>query len=71
MFFNNKANCKARIRTDADVKVVLNSVNEHNHDACERKIEAKQLRTAAKRKASGDISARPLKIIMKELQEFN
>jgi hypothetical protein len=46
-------------------------VNEHNHDDCERKIEAKQLRTAAKRKASGDISARPLKIIMKELQEFN
>jgi len=39
---NNKTNCKARIRTDADVKVVLNSMNEHNHDACERKIGAKQ-----------------------------
>jgi hypothetical protein len=40
-------------------------------DACERKIETKQLRTAAKRKVSGDISARPSKIIRKELQEFN
>jgi hypothetical protein len=68
---NNKTNCKARIGTDADVKVVLNSVNEHNHDACERKIKAKQLRTAAKRKVSGDISARSSKIIRKELQEFN
>ena len=65
---NNKSKCKARVRTDGESKVVM---SEHNHDMNERKIESKQLRVMAKRKASDDISARPSKIIRQELQKLD
>ena len=52
-------------------KVVMSAMSEHNHDMNERKIESKQLRVMAKRKASDDISARPYKIIRQELQKLD
>ncbi len=33
---NNKTNCKARVRTDAESKVIIKSTGEHNHEHLER-----------------------------------
>ena len=65
---NNKSKCKARVRTDGESKVVMGSMIEHNHDKEERKLESRQLRVMAKRKATDDITARPSKIIKQALQ---
>jgi hypothetical protein len=43
----------------------------HNHEPDERKAECQQLRCNAKRKASGDATARPSKIIRKQLQTMS
>jgi hypothetical protein len=68
---NNKSKCKVRVRTDGESKVVMSATSEHSHDMNERKIESKELRVMAKRKASDDISARPYKIIRQELQKLD
>ena len=68
---NNKSKCKARVRTDGESNVVMSAMSEHNHDMNERKIESKQLRVMAKRKASDDILARRSKIIRQELQKLD
>jgi hypothetical protein len=44
----------------------MSAMSEHNHDMNERKIESKQFRVMAKRKA-----ARPSKIIRQELQKLD
>lgn len=38
-----KQNFKARIRTDAESKVIFKTTGEHKHDNSERKLEANQL----------------------------
>ena len=63
---NNKSKCKARVRTDGESKVVMSAMSEHNHDMNERKIESKQFRVMAKRKA-----ARSSNIIRQELQKLD
>lgn len=62
-----KKTCKARITTDADSKTIIKTLNEHNHGVNQQKVESQQLRVRV-RKASGDITARPSKIIRTELQ---
>ena len=57
--------------TDGESKVATSAMSGHNHDMNERKIESKQLRVMAKRKASDDISARSSKIIRQELQKLD
>ena len=59
--------CKVRITTDADSKTTVKTLNEHNHGVDPQKTESQQLRIRV-RKASGDIPARPSKIIRTELQ---
>lgn len=62
-----KKSCKARITTDSESKTIVKALHEHNHNVDQRKTEAQQLRVRV-RKASGDISERPSKIIRTELQ---
>lgn len=50
---------------------IINVKNEHNHESDERKAERQQLRCNAKRKASEDATARPSKIIRKQLQTMS
>jgi len=59
--------CKCRLRTDSDCRVIIKGKNEHNHLSDERKLERQQFRIKVKRKAT-DISARPSKVILQELQ---
>ena len=60
------ARCTARIRTDDSCKLISN-YGEHNHDMTERKVERHAIRANAKRKASTDITSRPLKIVRNEI----
>ena len=60
----------ARVKTGSESKVVLQATNTHNHELSEQKLESKLLRAIAKRKANGDISSKPLKMIRNELQDF-
>lgn len=59
--------CKARVTTGPDETSVVNTQNEHNHVADERKTEARELRVRA-RNNSGDVSSRPSKVVRTELQ---
>jgi hypothetical protein len=52
--------CKARVRTDGELKVVMSAISEHNHDMNERKIESKQLRVMAKQKASNSVNPKSI-----------
>lgn len=61
--------CPARIRTDKDVKTVISQKNTHTHDPDSRKLERHKLRSAAKRKATDDLSQQPAKIIKGVLKD--
>ena len=55
-----------RIITDADTKTIAKTLNEHKHGIDLQKTESQQLRIRV-RKASGNISERPSKIIRTDL----
>ncbi|GFR65979.1 hypothetical protein ElyMa_001960300 [Elysia marginata] len=55
------------ITTDADNSLLLSKTNEHNHDVNEQELQEEKLRVSLKRKAEGDISARPIKLVKSEL----
>ena len=57
--------------TDIKNSCIINVKNEHNHESDERKAERQQLRCNAKWKASQDATARPSKIIRKQLQTMS
>ena len=59
------------LATDMENSCIINVKNEHNHEPDERKAERQQLRCNAKRKASEDATARPSKIIGKQLQTMS
>ena len=61
-----KKSCTVRITTDADSKTIAKTLNEHKHGVDPQKTESQQLRIRV-RKASGDISERPSKIIRTDL----
>jgi len=63
--------CSVRLTTDMENSCIINVKNEHNHEPDERKAERQQLRCNAKRKASEDATARPSKIIRKQLQTMS
>ena len=63
--------CSVRLTTDMENSFIINVKNEHNHAPDERKAERQQLRCNAKRKASEDATARPSKIIRKQLQTMS
>ena len=63
--------CKARVRTDAVPTLVIQQMNDHNHESDDRGNARHVLRVNAKRKAVDDLSARPSKVIRSELQTMN
>jgi hypothetical protein len=63
-----KRGCKAKLRTDKDIEMVISGKLDHTHEVDERKLERKQIRLSVKRKANSDVSERPTKIIRSELQ---
>jgi hypothetical protein len=64
-----KRGCKAKLRTDKDIKMVISGKLDHTHEVDERKLEGRQVRLSVKRKANSDVSERPSKIIRSELQK--
>ena len=64
-----KRDCKAKLRTDKDMIMVISGKLDHTHEVDERKFERKQVRLSVKRKANSDVSERPSKIIRSELQK--
>jgi hypothetical protein len=66
-----KSVVSVRLATDMENSCIINVKNEHNHEPDERKAERQQLRCNAKRKASEDATARPSKIIGKQLQTMS
>ena len=63
--------CKGRLRSDRDITRIIPMCLDHCHENDEKKTERRQLRAQVKRKAVGDISARPSKIIRTELKSMN
>ena len=63
--------CRAKLKTDLDITRVLSGCLEHNHEPDECKNERKVLRTCVKQKAADDASARPSKLIRKELSSMS
>ena len=63
-----KRGCKAKLRTDKDITMVISGKLDHTHEVDERKLERNQVRLSVKRKANSDVSERPTKIIRSELQ---
>ena len=59
--------CKVRMTTDAERSYIIHIKNFHNHEADERQ----KLRINAKRKPTEDPTARPSKIIRKELTSID
>jgi len=57
--------------TDAETSCIIHMKNVHNHEADDRKLERQELRMNAKRKATEDPTARPSKIIRKELTSID
>jgi hypothetical protein len=51
----------------AETSCIIHIKNDHSYEAVERKLERQELRINAKRKATEDPTARPSKIIRKEL----
>ena len=64
---SSEKTCKVGIVTDKDGLGVIKIRNEHNHESSEKKAEVKQMRVRV-RKQSGDMTARPSKVIRQELQ---
>ena len=49
-----KRGCKAKLRTDKDIKVVISGKLDHTHEVEERKLERKQVRLSVNRKANSE-----------------
>jgi hypothetical protein len=63
--------CKSRLRTGADVHLVLNEKkNVHSHRPDDRQVERHILMGSTKHRAVDALSARPSKIIRTELQSM-
>ena len=69
--FGSPKFCNARVHTDADCTVVVNSFGEHTHEGNQQKMETKLLQSRCKRKCEDDLLARPSTVILKELQDHN
>ena len=55
----------------AETSCIIHIKNDHSYEAVERKLERQELRINAKRKATEDPTARPSKIIRKELTSID
>ena len=56
---------------DAETSCIIHIKNDHNHEGDDRKLERQELRINAKRKTREDPTARPSKIIRKELTSID
>ena len=63
--------CKGKVTTSFDGKTILHADTTHNHAPDEAKMQTNLLRQSCKRKAQEDLSERPRKIIIKEINNLN
>ncbi|KAK3724252.1 hypothetical protein RRG08_043253 [Elysia crispata] len=63
--------CKARCKTDIEMKQITSQPSEHNHPKCDsRELDLNDVRSACKRKAVDQPTARASKIICTETKRF-
>ena len=63
--------CKARCKTDIEMKQIMSQPFKHNHPKCDsRELDLNDVRSACKRKALDQPTARASKIICTETKRF-